>query len=105
MRQLTKSVAVLATSAISLLGAMTVAPSASADTAGCVTRGEYRQVHANMHAHRVTMIFGTRGAALGSSGTSRIYRVCNIYAHKYSVVVKYMDMPPLMVMSKSWRLR
>jgi hypothetical protein len=58
-----------------------------------------------MHIHRVRVIFDTAGAAYGSSGLKRIYRVCNIYTNRYSVVVKYMDMSPLMVVSKSWRLR
>jgi hypothetical protein len=105
MHQITKFVALLATSALSTFGVVAVAPSASADTVGCVTRSEYRQVVTNMHIHRVRVIFDTAGAAYGSSGLNRIYRVCNIYTNKYSVVVKYMDMSPLMVVSKSWRLR
>jgi hypothetical protein len=106
MRQLTKSAAVLATAAISTFGVVALAPSASADTAGCVTRSEYRQVQTGMHMKRVHAIFDTRGAAYGTSGLKRIYRVCNIYPQKYSVVVSYMDMAPMMMVSgKSWRLR
>jgi hypothetical protein len=106
MRQLTTSVAVLATAAISTFGVVALAPSASADTAGCVTRAEYRQVQTGMHMKRVHAIFDTRGAAYGTSGLKRIYRVCNTYPEKYSVVVSYMDMAPMMmVSSKSWRLR
>ncbi|MDX6316737.1 MAG: hypothetical protein QOD35_137 [Nocardioidaceae bacterium] len=105
MRQLTTSVALVATAAISTFGVVAVAPSASADTPGCVTRAEYRQVQTGMHIKRVHTIFDTRGAAYGTSGLKRIYRVCNTYAEKYSVVVSYMDMPPMMVSSKTWRLR
>jgi hypothetical protein len=105
MRQLTKSVAVMATAAISTLGVVALAPSASADTVGCVTRAEYRQVQTGMHMKRVHAIFDTRGAAYGTSGLKRIYRVCNTYADKYSVVVRYMDMTPMMVTGKTWRLR
>jgi hypothetical protein len=105
MRDFSKYVAVLATSAISTLGVVALAPTASADTVGCVTRGEYRQVHTNMYIHRVHTIFDTRGVAYSSDGLTRIYRVCNIYPRKYSVVVKYMNMTPKMVTSKSWRLR
>jgi hypothetical protein len=105
MRQLTTSVAVVATAAISTFGVVALGPSASADTVGCVTRAEYRQVQTGMHIKRVHAIFDTRGAAYGTSGLKRIYRVCDTYAEKYSVVVSYMDMSPMMVTAKTWRLR
>jgi hypothetical protein len=105
MRDLTKCVAVLAATAISTMGVVALAPTASADTVGCVTRAEYRQVHTNMYIHRVHTIFDTRGASYGSDGLSRIYRVCNIYPSKYSVVVRYMNMTPKMVTTKAWRAR
>ncbi len=106
-RLVNKSVAVLATAAFASLGAVAIAPAASADTPGCVTRAEYRSVQYGMSKPRVHNTFDTSGAFYRNtaSGFSRIYSVCNLYSKRHSVVVKYMDMgsQPAMVESLAWR--
>ena len=106
-RFVNKLEAVIAAVAFASFGAVAIAPSASADTPGCVTRGEYRSVHYGMGKPRVHAIFDTSGAFFKNSagGFSRIYSVCNLYSARHSVVVKYMDMgsQPAMVESLAWR--
>jgi hypothetical protein len=107
MNHVSRGTAALAAAAISSFGVVALAPSAPAAAAGCATRPEYRQVHSGMTAHRVHTILGSHGAVSGAGGLVRTYRVCNVYAQKHSVVVKYMDMSgqPAMVYSKSWTTR
>ena len=54
---------------------------ASADTPGCVTRAEYRQVHDGMTRGRVHDIFDTKGTSLFENpgvvhNSAREYRMC-----------------------------
>jgi hypothetical protein len=107
MNHVRRCTAALAAAAISSFGVVALAPSAPAAVAGCATRAEYLQVHSGMTAYRVHTILGAHGVASGARGLVRTYRVCNMYAHKHSVVVKYMDMSPqpAMVYSKSWTTR
>ena len=72
----------LAALSLCTAGALTVAPPAAADTAGCVSRVEYRKVHDGMTKKRVHRIFDTRGQqswAMSSGGRyyeSRDYKPC-----------------------------
>ncbi|HYO31682.1 MAG TPA: hypothetical protein VES21_02460 [Nocardioidaceae bacterium] len=107
-RNIGKYIAASAAVAMSSFGAVTLAPAASADTLGCVTRGEYRQVYDHMTIKRVHAIFDTVGTVHRkfSKGHSRLYRVCNIYPEKYAAVVRYMPMSgQVMVINKSWSPR
>lgn len=107
MSHVSRVTAALATAAISSFGVVALAPTAPAAVTGCATRPEYRQVHSGMTPHRVRAILGSHGAVSGPGGMVRTYRVCNIYAQKHSVVVRYMDMSPqpAMVYSKAWTAR
>lgn len=65
--------------ALMVLGAplaLPVAP-AQADTPGCVTRGEYYQVHKGVRMKRVHAIFDTRGR-WAARGPSKYYRICGV---------------------------
>jgi hypothetical protein len=55
------------------LTGLTASQPASADTPGCVTRAEFRNVSEGMSKHRVHRIFDTRGEG---SGYSRYYEKC-----------------------------
>jgi hypothetical protein len=107
MHHVIRCTAALATTAISAFGVVALAPSAPAATSGCATHPEYLRVHSGMTVARVHSILGVHGVASGSGGLVRTYRVCNIYAEKHSVVVRFMDMSPqpVMVYSKSWTTR
>jgi hypothetical protein len=69
-----------------------IAPTAYADTPGCVTRAEYRHVHKGMAKARVHRIFdvdGKRQAIAHSGGSTseiRSYRTCIRFS---SVAVSY----------------
>ena len=107
-RNIGKSIAASAAIAMSSFGVVALAPAASADTPGCVTRAEYRQVYDHMTIKKVHAIFDTVGTVHRKfhNGHSRMYRVCNIYPEKYSAVVRYMPMSgQVMVTQKSWSLR
>jgi hypothetical protein len=107
-RHIGKCIAASAAVAMSTFGVVALAPAASADTAGCVTRPEYRQVYTHMTIKRVHAIFDTVGTVHRkfADGHSRIYRVCDIYPERYSVVVRYMPMSgQVMVMQKRWSPR
>lgn len=51
---------------------------AQADTAGCVTRSEFRHVHKGMPERKVTRIFDTHGRLVsrGYGYESREYKIC-----------------------------
>ena len=107
-RTIGKYLATSAAVAMSSFGVVALAPTASADTEGCVTRAEYRQVYTHMTIKRVHAIFDTVGTVHRkfADGHSRIYRVCDIYPERYSAVVRYMPMSgQVMVMQKRWSLR
>jgi hypothetical protein len=107
-RNIGKYIAASAAVAMSSFGAVALAPAASADTPGCVTRAEYRQVYQHMTIKQVHAVFDTVGTVHRkfSDGQSRMYRVCNIYPERYSVVVRYMPMSgQVMVMQKRWSPR
>jgi hypothetical protein len=107
-RNIGKCIAASAAVAMSSFGAVALAPAASADTLGCVTRAEYRQVYDHMTIKQVHAIFDTVGTVHRkfSNGHSRIYRVCNFYPERYAAVVRYMPMSgQVMVIHKSWSAR
>jgi hypothetical protein len=107
-RNIGKYIAASAAIAMSSFGAVALAPAASADTPGCVTRPEFRQVYDHMTIKQVHAIFDTVGTVHRkySNGHSRTYRVCNIYPEDYSAVVRYMPMSgQVMVIQKRWSLR
>jgi hypothetical protein len=57
---------------------------AAADTPGCVTRAEYRQVHNGMTRGKVHDIFDTKGSSLFENpgavhNSAREYRVCGAW--------------------------
>ena len=56
-----------------------VPTSATADTPGCVTRSEYRQVHSGTAKLRVQRIFDTGGKSVSKAGGHdvRVYRACH----------------------------
>ena len=104
-RRLNKLIAVLVTSAIASFGVVALAPAASADTPGCVTRTEFRKVHHGMKKQRVHAIFDTFGAFFDghAGGYTRIYNVCQ---PGYYVVVTYRgehDGRPARVINKDLR--
>ena len=63
-----------------VMGSMFAAPlPATADTAGCVVRAEYRQVHNGLSRARVHRIFDTSGRvnSIASGHEARTYRACH----------------------------
>ena len=76
---------ILTLAALVAAGAVSAAP-AAADTAGCVTRAEYRAVHKGYSMTRVHRIFDTAGkrAAIATSGgygsQIRSYRTCSRFS-------------------------
>jgi len=99
-------IAVLVTSAISSFGLVALAPPASADTPGCVTRGEYRHVHRDYTKPRVHRVFDTNGEFWDghAGGYTRIYQVCDLYRRTYYVTVTFTDGPrrPARLFEKGW---
>ena len=85
-RPIKKMAAALAATAVASFGVVALAPAASADTPGCVTRAEFRQVHKGMTKTRVHRVFDTSGRrqAIAHSGgyTSEIrsYNPCSRYS-------------------------
>jgi hypothetical protein len=67
-----------------------IAPPASADSPGCVTRSEFRAVRNGWNLHRVHNKFDTSGRLEFASGAykSREYRPCNNPRYSY-VSVSY----------------
>ncbi len=80
-------IAVALTGAISSFGAVSLAPSASADTPGCVTRKEFKKVERGMSKNRVARIFDTKGrqsSSFRSGGDiyqTRKYNPCPRYSY------------------------
>jgi hypothetical protein len=76
----------VAACALAVASVGVVAPAAHADTAGCVTKSEYRKVNKGMSKTRVHRIFDTDGRreAIARSGrfTSEIrtYRTCSRFS-------------------------
>ncbi len=60
-------------------GVVLAATSAHADTAGCVTKAEYRRADKGTKIRRAHRIFDTRGLFIdgGAGGFARGYRFCN----------------------------
>lgn len=73
-----KLAASLLAGVVSSFGVVATAPSASADTPGCVTVREYRSVYDGMPLRRVDYIFDTFGELVSQGGgyMRREYRPC-----------------------------
>ncbi len=71
-------VAALAATAISTFGMVSLAPAASADTPGCVTRAEFAKIDVGVTKRHVRTIFDTRGRFGDgfAGGYTRAYRSC-----------------------------
>ncbi len=89
----TRSIATAVVTMVASAGLVTLtAGAAAADTPGCVTRAEYRNVHKGMTKARVARIFDTAGKrdAFARSGqyTSEIrsYNTCSKYS---AVAISY----------------
>ena len=79
---------ILITAGVLLTSVATTTP-AQADTPGCVTKGEYRNVHKGMTKKRVHRIFDTRGVRTAfTTSEIRHYKPCNAYG---TVQVSYRD--------------
>lgn len=84
-----RSIATAAVTLIASTGLVTLtAGPAAADTPGCVTRAEFRQVHDGMTKGLVHRIFDTAGhrESIGSGGESREYRTCAGNSYSYASV-------------------
>jgi hypothetical protein len=98
---------VLAAAVVLCGGVVAVAAPAQADSAGCVTRAEYRKVHRGMTQRRVRSIFDTRGSFGdgGAGGYSRLYRQCKTTPAVWLTMVVY-RVPPHgapWVAQKDWK--
>jgi hypothetical protein len=79
------AVGTLVVAATLVTSCLTVA-TASADTIGCVTRSEYRNVHKGMSKSRVANVFDTKGTRMsfatsgGYSFEIRNYNTCSEFS-------------------------
>jgi hypothetical protein len=96
---------VLALATVATLGHTAIdAPHAAADTPGCVTRSEFRQVHRGMPKSRVHRIFDTRGFADsgGAGGYTRVYLSCD---GVHAIYIEYNALSsPHRLAGKRWTL-
>ncbi len=87
-----KFIAAAAVAIAMLAGSVTFAPTASADTEGCVTRAEFRSVRNGWSADRVHRVFDTNGrqtyfyggGPYSNPSQGRDYRAC--VQPRYSLV-------------------
>jgi len=87
-RRIKNLVALVATAAISSLGAVALASAASADTPGCVTRSEFGKVYNDMKKQRVHSIFDSLGHRenIDPYGETREYQTCKGDSRSYVTV-------------------